>query len=247
MNTKKTSSHKLLNRETLSELFKDGMKPSGTNFSSLIYSTVNKLDDGISKSFENGLSLSPQGENAENLLSLFHQIDDSHPAWAVGLTSKEEGGGLNFAEGTEKQSRFYIQNGGLIGIHTKRPKFTLDVNGTVGMKSRKGTFAHGEVLANGKWQTILKDQTDCQMFELTACARGDKGEGKYAVLYAFALNPYAGRKGKIKKYQSYYGWRWWRRLRVRWIGTPFNYHLQIRTVANYGEEGFIQYNLTSLL
>ena len=247
MNTKEIPTHKLLNRETLTELFKDGMKPSGTNFSSLIHSTVNKLDDGISKSFENGLSLSPQGNNAETLLSMFHQIDDSHAAWAIGLLSKEEGGGLHFTEGPEKESRFYIKQGGLIGINTKRPKYSLDVNGTVGMKSRKGTYAYGEVLANGKWHTILKNQSNCTLFELTACAKGEKGEGKYAVIHALALNPYAGKRGKIKKTQSYYGWRWWRRIRVRWIGTPFNYSLQIRTVANYGEEGSIEYNLTKLI
>jgi hypothetical protein len=241
------NSQKLLNRKTLKELFEDGMRPSGASFSNLIYSMVNKLDDGIEKNFDHGLSLSPQGNNAESLLSLFHQVDDAHSAWTIGLTRKEEGGALNFKEGKTNKSRLYLKQNGAIGINTTHPKHLLDINGTLGVKIRKGTFAQGEVLANGKWQTILKNQTDCQLFELTASARGNKGEGKYAVLYAVALNPYAGKKGMIKKYQSYYGWKWWRRLKVRWIGTPFNYQLQIRTVSNYGEDGAIQFNITKLI
>lgn len=245
--TENNNSNKLLNRETLAELFKNGMRPSGDSFSNLIHSMVNKLDDGIEKNFDHGLSLSPQGNDAENLLSMFHQVDDTHSAWALGLTDKDQGGGLNFKEGATDKSRLYIKQGGNIGINTTYPQHNLDVNGTVGMKARKGTYAHGNVSANGKWQTILKNQTNCTVFELTACAKGEKGEGKYAVLHAFALNPYAGKRGYIKRFQSFYGWKWWRRLQVRWTGTPFNYNLEIRTVSNYGLEGVIDYHITKLL
>lgn len=244
--TEKKNHDKLLNRETLSELFNDGMRPSGASFSTLIYSMVNKLDDGIEKNFDHGLSLSPQGNEAENLLSLFHQVDDTHAAWAVGLTNKDEGGGLNFKEGENGKSSLYLKKDGNVGINTTSPQYNLDVHGTVGMKSRKGTYAHGKVLANGKWQTILLNQTGCKALELTACAKGEKGEGKYAVLHAFALNPYAGKRGSLKKFQSYYGWKWWKRVQVRWTGTPFHYNLEIRTVSNYGEKGVIEYNIMKL-
>lgn len=249
MNTIETkSSNKLLNRETLAELFKDGMRPSGDSFANLIYSMVNKLDDGIEKSFDHGLSLSPQGNNAENLLSMFHQIDDLHAAWSLGLSSKDKGGGLNFKEIKEgnSNSRFYIKQGGNIGINTTEPQYNLDINGIVGMKTRKGTYACGEILANGSWQTILSNQTECKVLELTACAKGKKGEGRYALLHAFALNPYAGKRGCIKKFQNYYGWKWWHRIQVRWRGTPFSYSLQMRTASNYGKNATIDYHITQL-
>ncbi|GAA3625776.1 hypothetical protein [Flavivirga jejuensis] len=245
--TEKNSTDKLLNRETLAELFKDGMKPSGAIFSNLIYSMINKLDDGIEKNFDHGLSLSPQGNTAENLLSLFHQIDDGYAAWSLGLTSKEDGAGLNFKEGDNSISRLYIKKGGGIGINTTTPKHALDIKGDLGIQSRKGTYANGTIMANGKWQTILTNQTDCKLLEVSACAKGGKGEGKYAVLHAFALNPFSGKRGRIRKFQSYYGWRWWRRIQLRWVGTSFNYSLEMRTVVNYGEKGTIDFHITQLI
>ena len=245
--TENSNADKLLNRETLAELFKDGMRPSGAIFSNLIYSMVNKLDDGIEKNFDHGLSLSPQGNTAENLLSLFHQIDDAYAAWSLGLTSKDNGAGLNFKEGDTNTSRLYIAKGGAVGINTTNPKHTLDIKGDIGIQSRKGTYASGRALANGKWQTILTDQTDCKLLEMSACAKGGKGAGRYTVLHAIAMNPFAGKRGAIKKCQSYYGWKWWQRVQLRWQGTPFNYSLEIRTASNYGEKGFIEYHITQLL
>ncbi len=245
--TTKNNPDKLLNRDTLAELFKDGMRPSGAVFSNLIYSMVNKLDDGIEKNFDHGLSLSPQGNTADNLLSFFHQIDDVYAAWSLGLTAKDSGSGLNIKEGDTDQSRLYIEKGGAIGINTTNPKHSLDVNGTIGIASRKGTYASGTILANGKWQPIVTKQTDCKLLEIAACANGGKGEGKYALLYAIALNPFTGKKGTIKKIQSYFGWRWWRRIKIRWVGTPFDYSLEMRTVSNYGEKATMEYHVTQLL
>ena len=237
---------KLLNRDTLTGMFKDGARPSGKIFANLIHSMVNKLDDGIEKNFEHGLSLSPQGNNAENLMSLFHRIDDKHAAWSLGLSTKEEGSGLNFKEGATNKSRLFIKKGGFIGINTTNPVNTLDVKGTIGIKSRKGTYATGLVKGNGKWQTILENQSNCKLFEITACAKGKPGEGKYALLFSLLINPYAGKYGAIKTYQSYFGWKWWRRLKLRWRGTPFQYSLEIRTASNYGIDADIEYHITQL-
>ncbi|MEM6685058.1 MAG: hypothetical protein AAF617_04610 [Bacteroidota bacterium] len=245
--TDKKKQHKLLNRETLAELFKNGMRPSGDSFSNLIHSMVNKLDDGIEKNMNHGLGLSPQGNDAENLLSMFHQVDDTFAAWAVGLTPKDDGGGLNFKDGLTDKSCLYLNPDGKVGINSTTPQYTLDVHGTVGMKAKKGTYASGEVKADGKWHTVLSNETDCTIFELTACAKGEKGEGKYALLHAFALNPYVGKHGSIRRFQSFFGWKWWRRLQLRWTGTPFDYNLEIRTVSNYGENAVIYYDVMQLL
>lgn len=244
--THKNTPDKLLNRETLTELFKDGMRPSGAMFSNLVHSMVNKLDDGIEKNFDHGLSLSPQGNTAENLLSFFHQVDDAYSAWSVGLSSKQEGAGLNIKEGKTNKSRFYIKKEQGIGINTTDPKYDLDIKGEIGIETRKGTYANGIVIADGRWQTILTNQTNCKLLEVSANASAGKGEGKYALLHAIVLNPFSGKWGRIKKYRCHYGWKWWRRLQVRWIGTPFNYSLQIRTRSNYGKNGSIAYHVTRL-
>ena len=70
-----SETRKLLNRETLCELFKNGKRPTEDDFRDLVFSMINKLDDGLSKDFNHGLELAPQGASAETLLSFFHRID----------------------------------------------------------------------------------------------------------------------------------------------------------------------------
>ena len=244
--TEETKTRKLLNRETLYELFKNGKRPAEQDFRDLIFSMVNKLDDGISKDFDHGLELAPQGNSAEQLLSFFHRIDDSEPAWSLGLSSKEEGGGLSIKNGATEESTMYIDTEGKVGIGTTYPKTTLDVQGTLSVKSIKGNYAAGTIAADGKWHTLITDLEGCNMFNVVACANGKQGEGKYALMHAVAINAYAGKKGTFIKKQNWYGWQWWRKLQIRWTGNPFSYHLQLRTQSNYGEDAPINYYITQL-
>jgi hypothetical protein len=62
----------LQNRETLKSYFKKGQLPSEGNFNDLIDSLINKIDDGMSKTVDEGLMLSPIGES-KKLLSLYRQ------------------------------------------------------------------------------------------------------------------------------------------------------------------------------
>jgi hypothetical protein len=237
---------KLLNRETLYELFKNGKRPTQEDFADLIFSMINKLDDGISKDLDHGLELAPQGTSAEQLLSFYHRIDDLGPAWTVGLSAPEDGGGLNMENGTTKQSALYIDAAGRVGIGTKQPKTALDVQGMLAAKAIVGTYAQGTVAANGQWHTIIKDMEGCNMFNIVACANGQQGEGKYVLMNATAINAYSGKSGVIKKQQDRYGWQWWRRLQLRWTGTPFKYNLELRTRSDFGEKGVITYRMIQL-
>ena len=79
---------KLYNRESLYQYFKNGQRPSENHFHDLINSTINKLEDGISKDFKNGLQLAPQNNNEENgekLISFYAQLDGSDPLWSISL------------------------------------------------------------------------------------------------------------------------------------------------------------------
>lgn len=237
---------KLLNRETLYELFKNGRRPTEHDFRDLIFSMINKLDDGLAKDFDHGLELAPQGTSAEKLLSFFHRIDDSDPAWTLGISSKEEGGGLNIENGDTRESALYIDTEGKVGIGTLQPETDLDLRGTLSVKSVKGNYAEGTIAADGQWHTILTDLEGCNMFSVAACANGKQGEGKYALLHAIALNAYAGKKGSCKKSRNRYGWYWWRRLQIRWTGNPFSYNLQLRTRSSYGKDAVINYHIMQL-
>ncbi|MCB0374835.1 MAG: hypothetical protein KDD04_02855 [Sinomicrobium sp.] len=237
---------KLLNRETLYELFKNGKRPTEDDFKDLIFSMINKLDDGIAKDFDHGLELAPQGTSGEKLLSFFHRVDDPDPAWTLGISSKEEGGGLNVENGETQESAVYISAEGNVGMGTKYPKAKLDVQGTLAVKTLNGNYAEGTVAADGQWHTLLTDLEGCNIFNVVACANGQQGEGKYALLHAIAVNAYDGKRGSFNKSQNWYGWYWWRRLQIRWIGNPFSYDLQIRTRSNYGKDAVIRYQIMEL-
>ncbi len=237
---------KLLNRETLYELFKNGKRPTEQDFRDLIFSMINKLDDGIAKDFDHGLELAPQGTSAEKLLSFFHRIDDLNPAWTLGLTTKEEGGGLDIKNGETEESAVFIDSEGKIGINTTLPKAILDVQGNIAVKELTGNYAEGTVAADGEWHTILTDLEGANIFSVVACANGKQGEGKYALMHSTAINAYAGKKGNFNTKQNWYGWQWWRRLQIRWTGNPFSYHLQLRTRSNYGKDAAINYQIMQL-
>ena len=167
--------------------------------------------------------------------------------WHVGLENKENEKSLQIQSGNTPETLCTFHPSQRVGISTKDPQYTLDVAGAIGMRSRVGTFAEGKLLADGKWHPVLENLKDIQAFEIIAHAYAEKGEGKYALLHAFLMNSYAGKRGKIKKTQNYFGWKWWHRLKLRWKGTPFNYSLEIKTASDYGENAFIKYNICKLL
>lgn len=234
---------KLFNRESLVDKFKNGKRPEEKDFEDLINSTINKLDDGISKSFETGLELAPQGETGSDLISLYEKLNDLSPAWRIRLLGEAGNKTLNINSLKQESSAFTINSKNKVGINVEDPQYDVDVAGTVAAAGRVGTFASGEVRADGKWKTILTHLEGVNAFELIAVAHAKEGKGKYALLEASLLNAYSGNKGRIKRTNDYYSWKWWHRLRIRWRGTPFNYSLEIRSGIDFGNEGIIKYNI----
>ncbi|HNR20859.1 MAG TPA: hypothetical protein PKL45_12810 [Bacteroidia bacterium] len=57
------------------------------------------------------------------------------------------------------------------------------------------------------------------------------------MIHSIVLKAYTG-KGRIHSKCDYYGW-FWNRLKLRWIGIPNNYQLQIRTSSNFGPDARI--------
>jgi len=240
---------KLYNRDSLYEHFKNGTRPTENHFFDLINSTINKLDDGISKDFENGLQLAPQTQNngnGEKVISFYEQLDGSSPLWTINLIGAGRDKMLSIKNEQNKEVLLSLTQNGKIGINNADPKYDLDVNGTAGMKSRIGTFEQGIIKANNQWQPILKGLKSCNMFEVVAMAYGEHGGGKYASLHAIASNAYSGKRGRIRCSRDYYGWKWWRRIGLRWVGNSFNYDLEMKTFSDYGRSGEIAYSITRL-
>jgi hypothetical protein len=103
------------------------------------------------------------------------------------------------------------------------------------------------IAANGEWQTILCGVNGVSAYEINGYSQGEINSARYCVIHAIALNGYTGRGGRIYFNQNYYGWKWWRSLKLRWIGNPFNYELQIKTRSDYGSKGRIILYMKSLL
>lgn len=102
--------------------------------------------------------------------------------------------------------------------------------------------------ADGKWHTLVEHSVEGpSAFEINGYSQGQKGHGAYSVIHAIALNFYSGKRGRIQSCCDFYGWIWWRRLKLRWIGSTYNYKLQIKTCSNYGRESRIVVHVKNLL
>lgn len=243
----KKNKQRILGRENLKSLFANGTKPDESNFESLINSFVNRLDDGISKTKEDGLILVPDQETSDKLMSFYKLIDDEFPEWGLALDVNDPGKGLNFIkiddEGGRK-STFYLQKDGKIGVATTNPQSDLEVNGILGTKSRIGTYKIGTVPADGRWHNILEGLNGSHAFEIVAHV-GKPKSGKHALLVANAVSTFGKSRSKIKYTQAHYGW-WWNKMKLKWTGSTFDYGLKIRSKSNYGSDQEIRYCISTL-
>jgi hypothetical protein len=237
----------ILNRETLKNKFGNGKKPSGNDFSDFIDSVMNKVDDGISKNMDDGLSLSTEEKKSKRLISFFEHIENDEPDWTIelsddivkGLEINEPGSPAN---DKEVPTRLFFQKGGNIGVNTRKPLTTLHVEGILGTSSRIGIMS--TVPADGEWHDIVPDLDGCHAFEVVAQVGKEKA-GKYALLHATAISTFGKSHSKINCTQAHYGF-WWNKLAMRFTGSTHDYSLQIKTRSNYGKGQNVKLYITKL-
>ncbi len=230
----------LQNRDTLKGFFRKGKLPSEGHFNDLIDSMVNKVDDGMSKTIEDGLMLSPIG-SSQKLMSFYKSIEDKNPAWSFDIDSGNANLRINNHVG---DSIVTLKNDGKVGINNDDPRFELDVNGAVGMTGRIGTFHTGKILGDGKWHPVLSELNGCHILEVVA-GIGKKKTGKYGLLHAYAMSTFGKSKNKINIHQAHYGVRC-NKIQLKWTGSTYNYSLEMRTRCSYEGEYYIRYYISSL-
>lgn len=216
------------NRETLASFFKDGKCPSERNFRDLIDSTVNILDDGFSKTGEEGLMLAPKHDS--NTLMSFSTKPGATPSWVFSINDDED---LSIKE-REKEDEKETQE------KKKRAALRLNasqtiITGDVEIRGiRKGTPIDSKLkqpIADGKWHSITEDLYGIYAMEIVATVCGEKGDGEYAVLVAWATLCY-GNHG-IKSIGSHYGF-WRHKIKIRWRkGKDKKCSLQVKTRLKY--------------
>ncbi|MDB4533906.1 hypothetical protein N9242_03470 [Vicingaceae bacterium] len=229
------------NRASLKNLFLKGNIPKEHDFQTLIDSSINKVDDGISKSKGEGFKILAEGVNGE-LMSFYDNVKDLNPNWYINQKSEDGNEGLNIGE-PNSGSRLFIEKGGNVGIGNTRPSTKLDVNGLITSQGRVGSYTYGELPANGEWHDVLSDLNEYNAFEIVATT-GKKGA--HAIMHAIAVATYGKSKPGISKTMGWFG-SFRNKLDLRWTGTYFNYRLQVRTKSNYGEGVLIKYNISKLL
>ncbi len=232
----------LQNRNTLKSYFRKGQMPSEGHFNDLIESMLNKVDDGMSKTIDEGLQLSPIG-TSQKLISFFKSIEEKNPAWSVEINGGNATLEFNNQLGDTVLS---LQSDGKVGINQTQANYALDVRGTIGTHGRVGTLKQGTIPADGKWHPILENLTGCHALEVVAGV-GKKKTGKYSLIHAFALSTFGKSNSKIRIHQAYYGVRC-NKLELRWTGDTYNYQLEMRTRCSFDSQGTIvaQYQLSSL-
>lgn len=231
------------NRLTLKKYFSRGKMPTEEHFTDLVDSMLNIVDEGFDKSSDNGLSLAPLNEEG-SIASIFRKIEDEEQKWTFTLEKDSES--LIFKQ-VDGNVVITLDQQGNTGFGTNEPKHQIHTTGTAGLYGRAGTYAQGEIAANGEWQNISEELTGCYAFEVIA-GTGKPREGKYALLVATAIQCF-GAHCKVYIKQSWYGIRC-NKIMLRWrkVNKKSNRSvvLQMRTRCNYGPDSTISYNISSL-
>ena len=238
------------NRETLKNYFKKGGLATEKQFIDLIESSMNIIDDGLSMKPSTGLKINPLGESTK-LISFFRKNSQKEPEFSIDINSQTEGLSIH---GERDNSIVKIKKDGKVGINTLDPHYDLEVGGTLGIKTRVGTYKKGSVPADGKWHAILSDLDGISAYEITVVSKGKKNTGHYCVSHAIALSTFGGRgsKSKINNTTAHYG-SFRDKIVYKWTGSLHNYSLMIKTRRDYGENPdsnspfSINFNITSLL
>jgi hypothetical protein len=227
------------NRKTLKNFFQKGQMPTQENFSDLIDSMVNIVDEGFSKSINDGLEISSIGDSSK-LISFFQNIEDKSPVWTIDID--KENSNLSFKNKNGDQE-LVLDKVGHVGIGTDNPVNTLDINGIVSYQGRIGTYKSGLIPADGQWHSIIAGLDGCHAFEIMAGV-GKKKSGKYSLVHAHALNTFNS-ESRIYYHQSFFR-TMCNTMKLRWTGSMHDYSLEMKTRSDYGADIYINYSVGQL-
>jgi hypothetical protein len=238
-------------RIKLKEQFQQGKMPSQDDFTDLIESMLNMLDEGFEKTPEHGLKLAQLRDG--KLMSFYKDISSGNQLWSLGLAKSSSN--LNIQD-ARHQSVLTLASQrddkgvhhSAVGIKQENPQHELDVAGCVASFGRMGKVGEFAVPADSNWYDITDFMTGCQAFEVIAGVGAKDADGRYALTHAFALNAFDA-NGSIEYQQTYFGIKC-NRIELRWQSAgdskPFEFKLQMRVGCSYGSEVWIQYRITKL-
>ena len=226
------------NRRTLKEYFGKGKKPDNTQFTDLIDSMLNIVDDGFNKSAERGLLLSPLDDDGA-VMEIRRNILDEEPAWTVKLGKNRE---LHICRQLEDRALVTLCPDGRILLDGS-DKVKFEVNGSIQANSITGNYLQGSVPANGLWHPIGEMDYGCIGYHIVA-ACGLKNEGRYGIADVTAMHCF-GKHPRIWSHRSWFGNRF-NKIQFRWHSEGLNCGLQLRTRSDYGAGVQVHYRVNNL-
>lgn len=248
-------------RDQLKKYFRNGNLAREEYFIDLIDSSVNKVSDQITVSDQGGINVtaSTAGKKFFSLFKSKTNEQQQKPSFALQYQEDQSNNeSLSIStplQNGASQTLLAIKKentaagiAGRIGINTAQPRTELEVNGTVAMKSRMGTFSdatvnYAAIKADRKWYKLVTNLKGPSAFEVMAMV-SSKSNG-YAMYYTVAMN-IPGRQARVKPIQAVHD-SWWRRIRMRWTKADNgSYSLEIRTACRYKDNPQIQVRMTRL-
>lgn len=232
------------NRNTLTEGFSKGQRPSADDFKNLIDSTVNILDDGFSKDAKYGMKLAPISEQEGTVMTFVQNMtDDSGGSWNFSVLNND----LKLSHtnsNVENEQLLFLKQTGEVEIGQEGRD--VNVKGTLHAEQRSGKKVTKAIKADGKWHDLTDNLAGIHALEVI-CVMGKRKTGKHAVLVAHATHCF-GEKPRIRKIRSHYG-VFGNKLLIRWVKSKsddFACKLQVRTRFMIGNDIFIHGSITSL-
>lgn len=228
------------NRKTLKESFRQGRKPTQQDFENLIDSSINILDDGLSKRADTGIGLAPLQGN-ETVMSVYREPGDDKATWEIAVDAQT--GNLKIGKHTDYgiSPLLTLRTDGHIELGEANG--AIHISHQLNIPGRKGSYLQGEVPANGKWHDLTPELEGCWALEVVIGA-GKRHTGKHALLMATAIHCF-GKRARIHKTESYYG-SYGNKLKLRWVKNGFKCKLQARTHFDYGDNIQINYHISRL-
>lgn len=239
------------NRKMLQEQFQHGKIPSEDDFSDLIESMLNMLDEGFDKTPADGFKVAQLRDG--KLMSFYQDINSGSAFWSVGMEKGTQNLHLKdrhqqavMTLSSIKDANDIVHTG--VGIKQSKPRHELDVAGCVASHARVGRLGEMAVPADGNWYDLTETMTGCQAWEVMAGVGAKDSDGRYALTHAFALNAFNA-NSSIDYHQTHFGNKC-SRIELRWHcedkDKPFDFKLQMRVGCSYGENIWIKYHMTQL-
>ncbi|MCB9230944.1 MAG: hypothetical protein H6581_04740 [Bacteroidia bacterium] len=164
-------------------------------------------------------------------------------AWIKYYTRSGESTTFEMGTSNDGDDHIALMPSGNVGIGTNAPESKLHVNGTVRAHSRTGGYARGSVAADGQWHDITGSLNGLHAFEVIAAA---SVSGWHCMAHGICCAAFGDPPNNCHVTYGVYNSESVTRIEMRFLGSTYDYKLQIRTAGDYPGTVNINYSISEL-